>query len=867
VDRPKLEVADVFRRYGQAYREKHGGSMSTAQRRVMNAIEVCRTAALGGQIEQCDACGHQRICYRSCRNRHCPKCQSLARAEWIQRRQAELLDCEYFHVVFTVPEEIAAIAYQNKDVVYGILFRATAETLRIIAADPKHLGAEIGFFAVLHSRGSNLLFHPHLHCVVPGGGLSPDGTRWISCKPQFFLPVRVLSRLFRRLLLEHLQSAFNSGKLQFFSTLERLRNRGEFTRYLAPLRKAEWVVYAKPPFAGPEQVLDYVGRYTHRVCEPDGRNTYASESFLKLVGMTQEQCSNFGWGTVLHPEDGERTIPAWKECVRTEGQWSVEHRFLGVDGEWHPILARGVPVRDEQGSVVCWARINLDISALKRAEEETRRANEILEAFFAASPAILNIEDEDLRYLKTHALTASYFGLSRDEIVGRRLSDLAPDFIREFGPLFHEVLETGRPRLNMEVWAGVPGRNMGVRHWLASYFAVPLPEGKRGLGVVGIDITENKRAEERLRQAQRLESLGRLAGGLAHDFNNLMNVMIIYADSALDELQAGESATQSVTEIRHAAEKAVEMGRQLMAFSSSGTSKQEIQLEVLNLNPVFGNSEKMLRRLIGEDVKIIFQPAAGLRSVKADRGQLTQILMNLTVNARDAMPEGGTLVIKTENVELDPADPRLDPGASPGAYVLLTVRDTGMGMDKVTQARIFEPFFTTKDVGKGTGLGLSVVYGIVRQNGGFITVASEPGRGTEFKIYLPAVAEAAEPVRDGQAARVAGGSETILLVEDETALRKKLHQILVHAGYHVLAAPDGGEAFRLSLTETRAIHLLLTDIDRHGYACDVGHTTRQADTRPPARNKGSVRLRLPGQAARRWRPGSDRSLPTKAVHS
>lgn len=265
MDRPKLEVADVFRRYGETDREKHGASMSTAQRRVMTAIEVCRTAALGGQIEQCDACGHQRLCYRSCRNRHCPKCQSLARAEWIQHRQAELLDCEYFHVVFTVPEEIAAIAYHNKEVVYGILFRATAETLRTIAADPKHLGAEIGFFAVLHTWGSNLLHHPHLHCVVPGGGLSPDGTCWISCKPGFLVPVRVLSRLFRRLFLEHLQSAFNSGKLQLFSALEHLRDHREFARYLAPLRKAEWVVYAKRPFAGPEQVLDYVGRYTHRV--------------------------------------------------------------------------------------------------------------------------------------------------------------------------------------------------------------------------------------------------------------------------------------------------------------------------------------------------------------------------------------------------------------------------------------------------------------------------------------------------------------------------------------------------------------------------------------------------------------------------
>lgn len=271
MERPKLEVADIFRRYGDAYREKHGAAMSTAQRRVMTAIEVCRTAALGGQIEQCDQCGHQRICYRSCRNRHCPKCQSLARAEWIQHRQAELLDCEYFHVVFTVPEEIAAIAYQNKKAVYGILFRATAETLRTIAADPKHLGAEIGFFAVLHTWGSNLLHHPHLHCVVPGGGLSPDGARWISCKPGFFLPVRVLSRLFRRLFLEHLQNAFDSGELQFFSTLENLREQREFARHLAPVRKAEWVVYAKPPFAGPEQVLDYVGRYTHRVAISNNR--------------------------------------------------------------------------------------------------------------------------------------------------------------------------------------------------------------------------------------------------------------------------------------------------------------------------------------------------------------------------------------------------------------------------------------------------------------------------------------------------------------------------------------------------------------------------------------------------------------------
>jgi hypothetical protein len=273
MDRPKIEVADIFRRYGEAYRNEHDGSLSTAQRRVMSAIEVCRTAALGGHVEECDNdnCGHQRISYNSCRNRHCTKCQSLARAEWIEERQSELLDCEYFHIVFTVPEEIATIAYQNKEVVYSILFRAAAETLRTIAADPKHLGAEIGFFAVLHTWGQNLLHHPHLHFVVAGGGLAPERNHWISCRPGFFLPVRVLSRLFRRLFLKSLQKEFDSGKLKFFSSLEALQDRKSFLRYLAPARKAEWVVYAKPPFAGPQQVLDYVGRYTHRVALSNDR--------------------------------------------------------------------------------------------------------------------------------------------------------------------------------------------------------------------------------------------------------------------------------------------------------------------------------------------------------------------------------------------------------------------------------------------------------------------------------------------------------------------------------------------------------------------------------------------------------------------
>lgn len=263
MSRPALELADIFRQHGEAYRAQQALPLQAL--RVMRAIEICRTAVLGGHVEQCSQCGFTRISYNSCRNRHCPKCQNTDRQHWLQQRQAELLPVEYFHVVFTVPEQIAAIALHNKAVVYGLLFRMVAATLTTIARDPRHLGAEIGFFAVLHTWGQNLLHHPHLHCVVPGGGLSPDGSRWIACRRGFFLPVRVLSRLFRRLFLEALAAAFDHGQLSFHGALLPLQNRAAFTAFLLPLHRTEWVVYAKPPFGGPPQVLEYLGRYTHRV--------------------------------------------------------------------------------------------------------------------------------------------------------------------------------------------------------------------------------------------------------------------------------------------------------------------------------------------------------------------------------------------------------------------------------------------------------------------------------------------------------------------------------------------------------------------------------------------------------------------------
>ena len=265
MSRPALEVADIFRDHAAAWRRANAGHVSLDQMKVMSAIERCRTAALGGHVARCEGCAHTVIAYNSCRNRHCPKCQGAAAAQWLAARQADLLAVPYFHVVYTLPAPIADIAYQNKAAIYDMLLTASAETTIAIAADPKHLGARIGVTAVLHTWGSAMTHHPHVHMVVPGGGLSLDATQWISCRPNFFLPVRVLSRLFRRLFLTRLAAAHAAGRLLFFGDHARLADRSTFAEFLAPLHKAEWVVYAKQPFAGPEQVLRYLSRYTHRV--------------------------------------------------------------------------------------------------------------------------------------------------------------------------------------------------------------------------------------------------------------------------------------------------------------------------------------------------------------------------------------------------------------------------------------------------------------------------------------------------------------------------------------------------------------------------------------------------------------------------
>lgn len=271
MSRPALEVADIFRDRGPAWRQAHAGHVRLDQLKVMSAIENCRTAALGGHVARCEDCAYTSIAYNSCRNRHCPKCQGAAAKQWLADREAELLPVPYYHVVFTLPARIADIAYHNRAVIYDLLFKISAETMLTIAADPKHLGARIGITSVLHTWGSAMTHHPHVHMIVPGGGISPDGERWVSCRPGFFLPVRVLSRLFRRLFLERLAALHQAGRLSFFGNDAHLAAAQPFAAFLAALRKTEWVVYAKRPFGGPEAVLAYLSRYTHRVAIANSR--------------------------------------------------------------------------------------------------------------------------------------------------------------------------------------------------------------------------------------------------------------------------------------------------------------------------------------------------------------------------------------------------------------------------------------------------------------------------------------------------------------------------------------------------------------------------------------------------------------------
>jgi PAS domain S-box-containing protein len=454
---------------------------------------------------------------------------------------------------------------------------------------------------------------------------------------------------------------------------------------------------------------------------------------------------------------------------------------------------------------------------LQGAEEALRENEQQLVSIYNTVKDVifcLAVEpDGQFRFVSVNTAFLKVTGLSREAVVGKTVNAVIPE------PSLTMVLENYRQAVEEKTivfWEETSDYPTGRLTGEVSVAPVFDNNGTCSHLVGSVhDITDRKQAEAererlwaQLAQSQKMESLGRLAGGLAHDFNNLMSIILMNADSALEELRRGDSAMESVTTIRETADRAVELGRQLMTFSS----KQVLQTEAVDLNSVVAHSQKLVGRLIGEDVKVVFKPGSGLGLVTADRGQLGQIIMNLAVNSRDAMPEGGTWTIETAAIEFDESSAPLSPKAKPGAYVMLAVRDTGIGMDQETQARAFEPFFTTKGVGKGTGLGLPLVYGIVKQSGGFITVTSEPGHGTEFRIYLPVVLEIPEPIPGADEGPTLGGSETILLVEDEAALRQKAREVLEKAGYRVLVAGDGNQALGLALEESRSIHLLLTDV-------------------------------------------------------
>jgi Putative transposase/Transposase zinc-binding domain len=336
--RPPLEVADIFRDHGAAWRHANAGHVSLDQLKVMSAIESCRTAALGGHVARCEDCSHTTIAYNSCRNRHCPKCQGAAAREWLTEREAELLPVPYFHIVFTLPAAIADLAYQNKAVIYDLLFKASAETLLTIAADPNHLGARIGITAVLHTWGSAMTHHPHVHMIVPGGGLSVAGAAWIACRPGFFLPVRVLSKLFRRLMLEKLATASQAGQLKFFGNLAYLADEKAFDAFLAPLKKTRWFVYAKRPFAGPKAVLAYLSRYTHRVAISNRRLIKADDQGVTFTWKDYrvEGCARYKTMTLATHEFIRRFLIH----VLPKGLHRIRHYGLFANGNRTENLAR-----------------------------------------------------------------------------------------------------------------------------------------------------------------------------------------------------------------------------------------------------------------------------------------------------------------------------------------------------------------------------------------------------------------------------------------------------------------------------------------------------------------------------------------------
>jgi PAS domain S-box-containing protein len=505
----------------------------------------------------------------------------------------------------------------------------------------------------------------------------------------------------------------------------------------------------------------------------------------------------------IHSDDRERVL-AVLEAQKTGQPLDHEYRIVGPDGAVRWIWDRGFPVRDEAGRVVRYVGVAVDITERKQAEAEKARLVTAIEQ--SAESVVITDTTGNIEYVNP-AFTRNT-GYSREEAVGHNPRILKSD--TEDPVIYQQLWAT---ILKGKIWHGeIVNRRKDGKLFTEEMNIAPV----RGAGgevthfiATKQDVTERKHLENQFRQVQKMEAVGRLAGGVAHDFNNLLTIINGYSEIVLDRLKSNDSLRGYVGEIKKAGDRAASLTRQMLAFSR----QQVLASRVLDLNSLVADVEKMLRRLIGEDIDFVIVRDPALGQVKADPGQIDQILMNLAVNARDAMPQGGKLLIETSNVELDDACARSHAVASPGRYVMLAVSDTGIGMDAETQACIFEPFFTTKEKGKGTGLGLAMVYGTVKQSGGYIFVYSEPGRGTTFKIYLPRVDAPDESVQAPETrGRLVDGSETILLVEDEEALRDLAANILREHGYKVLESTSPEDALQISERHSEPIQLLLTDV-------------------------------------------------------
>jgi PAS domain S-box-containing protein len=538
-----------------------------------------------------------------------------------------------------------------------------------------------------------------------------------------------------------------------------------------------------------------------------GRYLMINSAGARLVGRKVEEVIGRIDTELFTPENGRQIMAADRKVI--ESGFTQTYEELGVAaGVPRTYLSTKGPYRDSNGQIIGLLGICRDISERKRSEQEFRQSQQKLRIHFEHTPLAVVEWDTQLRITEWSPSAERVFGYSRQEAIGRDATFLVAPALREY------VLKMGQDILTQRGGTRSANDNLTKdgRTISCEWYNTPLvDEAGSVLGVASLvqDVTERVALEERLRQSQKMEAVGRLAGGVAHDFNNLLTVIMGYSQILTDGLPPASRLLDATTQIRSAADRAAGITRQLLAFSR----KQVLTPRVIDLNDVMLNLDTMLRRLIGEDIEVLTVPGRDLGAVKADPGQIEQVLMNLALNARDAMPNGGKLTLETENMDLDDAYARDHSPLQPGRYVMLAVSDTGTGMSLATQAHIFEPFFTTKEVGKGTGLGLSMVYGIIKQSGGYIWVYSELNQGTTFKIYLPRIDQPAEGLgAEKRSAGVQRGTETILLVEDDTQLRQLTTSVLAHCGYKVLSASGTEEGLELCRANHRDIRLLVTDV-------------------------------------------------------